>query len=227
MVCMLCDHLWGTIVPGNEWLTCVGRIAFPIFAFQIVEGYFHTGNLKNYMLRLLLFAVLSELPFNLAIGGRWLYPIHQNVLWSFLISLGLIHWIENQREKGIFRRIVVTVAAVVLGSLAGLLSMVDYYHAGILTVILFYFTHRLGKWRYPVELLGLAYINLEILGGLVYEFSLFGHPVSIHQQGFALLALTFIWCYRGKQGYHSRGWQLFGYGFYPAHLLILGLIRLL
>lgn len=39
MTCMLCDHLWGTIVPGNDWLTCVGRILFPIFAFLIVEGY--------------------------------------------------------------------------------------------------------------------------------------------------------------------------------------------
>ena len=46
MVLMLCDHLWGTIVPGNDWLTCVGRLAYPIFAFMIVEGYFHTKNLK-------------------------------------------------------------------------------------------------------------------------------------------------------------------------------------
>ena len=47
MLFMLCDHLWGTIVPGNDWLTCVGRIAFPVFAFMIVEGYFHTKNLKK------------------------------------------------------------------------------------------------------------------------------------------------------------------------------------
>ena len=94
MAFMLCDHLWGTIVPGNDWLTCIGRISFPIFAFMIVEGYFHTSNLKKYAGRLFVLALISEIPFNLALGSRIFYPIHQYVLWSFLISLGLIHWNE-------------------------------------------------------------------------------------------------------------------------------------
>lgn len=47
MAFMLMDHLWATLLPAQEWLTCVGRIAFPIFAFMAVEGYFHTHNLKN------------------------------------------------------------------------------------------------------------------------------------------------------------------------------------
>lgn len=52
MVLMLCDHLWATVIPGNDWLTDIGRIAFPIFAFMIVEGYFHTRSLKKYVGRL-------------------------------------------------------------------------------------------------------------------------------------------------------------------------------
>lgn len=228
MIFMLCDHLWGTIVLGNDWLTCIGRISFPIFAFLIVEGYFHTKNFRKYLGRIFIFAVISEIPFNLAIGSRIFYPIHQNVLWSFLISLGLIHWNERAKQSNrIWKRILVGCLSVVLGFMLGILTMVDYYHAGILTVLAFYF-FRGGKWwNYLGQLLCLVYINREILGGLVYEFTVFGMDVSVHQQSFALLALIPIWLYRGKKGYHSRALQLFHYAFYPLHLLILGILKML
>ena len=58
MTLMLMDHLWATLLPAREWLTCAGRVAFPIFAFMAVEGYFHTRSFKKYILRMLLFAVL-------------------------------------------------------------------------------------------------------------------------------------------------------------------------
>ena len=86
MIFMLCDHIWGISLVKSDVFTCIGRLTFPIYAFLIVEGYFHTGNIKKYVKRLLLFAVLSEIPFNLVMGSRLFHPLHQNVLWSFLIS---------------------------------------------------------------------------------------------------------------------------------------------
>ena len=225
---MLCDHLWGTVIPGNDWLTCVGRLAFPIYAFMLVEGYFHTRNLKKYVLRLLVFALISEIPFDLAMGSTWFYPIHQNVLWSFLISLGLIHWNEKARAKGkLWRRILVGAATVVIGYIVGLVTMVDYYHAGILMVLIFYFFRGRKWWCFLGQLLCLWYVNLEILGGFGYELVIFGRNVFLTRQGLALLALLPIWLYRGKQGYHSKPFQYLNYAFYPAHLLILALIKLL
>jgi len=227
MTCMLCDHLWGTIVPGNDWLTCIGRLTFPIFAFLLVEGYFHTSSLKKYMIRLLVFALISEIPFNLAMGSRVFYPIHQNVLWSFLLSLLLIHWNEKARKSGkLWKRIVVGAASVAVGAVLGLLTMVDFYHAGVLTALTFYFFRGKKWWNYLAQLLCLWYINVEILSGFAYELHLFGTTFFLVRQGFALLALIPIWLYKGRQGHHSKAFRWFCYVFYPAHLLILGLLKL-
>ena len=225
MVFMLCDHLWGTIVPGNDWLTCVGRLAFPIYAFMIVEGYFHTKNIKKYVGRLLLFAVLSEIPFNLAMGSSLFYPIHQNVLWSFLLSIGLIRWNENVKEKHLLKRILVGTASVCIGYLVGLITFVDFYHAGVLSVLAFYFFRKKQWWCYLGQLICLWYIHVEMLGGFFYEVQILGQTYWIARQGFALLALIPIWLYRGKQGYHSKALQYGYYAFYPVHLLILGLLK--
>ena len=226
MLFMLCDHLWGTIVPGNDWLTCIGRVCFPIYAFLLVEGYFHTSNLKKYVKRLLLFAVISEIPFNLAMASSVVYPFHQNVLWSFLIALGLIHCNEKAKSTGkLWLRIIVAVFTILAGYLLGLITMVDYYHAGILMVLTFYFFHHRNWWDYVGQLLCLGYINLELLGGFGYEVVLFGETVFLTRQGLALLALIPIWLYKGKQGYHSKWWKYFCYAFYPVHLLILGLLK--
>lgn len=228
MAFMLCDHLWGTIVPGNDWLTCIGRIAFPIYAFMLVEGYFHTKNLKKYMGRMLLFAILSEIPFNLAMGSSLFYPVHQNVLWSFLISLLLIHWNEKAKQTAkLWLRLLVGGVSVLLGYVLGLLMMVDFYHGGILMVLVFYFFRQKKWWSYLAQLICLWYINTELLGGYTYELQFFGKTWYFLRQGFALLALIPIWLYRGKQGYHSKWLQIVYYLFYPLHLLILGLIKFL
>jgi hypothetical protein len=228
MALMLCDHLWGTIIPGNDWLTCLGRIAFPIFAFMIVEGYFHTKNLKKYILRLLLWAVISEIPYNLAMGSSWFYPIHQNVLWTFLIAIFLIHWNEKARASNrLWKRLLVGAVTVVLGTVLGLLTFVDYHHAGVLTVLVFYFCRGRKWWHFLGQLICLWYINVEMLSGFSYEVELFGRTFFLVRQGLALLALIPIWLYRGRQGHHSRAFQYACYAFYPLHLLILALIKLL
>ena len=228
MLFMLCDHLWGTIVPGNDWLTCIGRLAFPIYAFMIVEGYFHTSNLKKYVQRLFVFAVLSEIPFNLAMGSSVIYPFHQNVLWTFLIAIGLIHWNEKARKTGKrWRQLLTGGITLALGSLLGLILMVDYLHAGVLTVLIFYFFRRKNWWCFIGQLLCLYYINVEVLSGFAYEINIGGTKYFFVRQGLALLALIPIWLYRGKQGYHSKALRYLYYGFYPLHLLILAILKMM
>ena len=227
MLFMLCDHLWGTVINGNDWLTCIGRLAFPIYAFMIVEGYFNTKNLKKYVLRLFVFAIISEIPFNIAMGSRLFYPIHQNVLWSFLIAIGLIHWNEKVKEKKLWKRILVGAATIIIAYIGGIITFVDFYNAGLLMALTFYFFRGKKWWHYICQLLCMWYINMEILGGYGYEIEIFGTIQFITRQGFALCALIPIWLYKGKQGHHSKAWKYIRYGFYPLHLLILGLIKIL
>lgn len=227
MAFMLCDHLWGTSVVSSDLFTCIGRLAFPIYAFLTVEGYFHTRSLKKYVKRLLLFAVLSEIPFNLVMSGTPFYPLHQNVLWTFLISIGLIHWNEKVRDKQIWKRVLVGIATVIIACIGGLITFVDYYHAGILMVMTFYCFRGRKWWHFLGQLLCLWYINCEMLGGFGYVVELFGAEHFVSRQALALLALIPIWLYRGRQGYHSRKLQYLYYAFYPMHLLILGILQLL
>lgn len=222
MTLMLMDHLWVTLLPAREWLTCAGRVAFPIFAFMAVEGYFHTRSFKKYILRMLLFAVLSEIPFDLMYGGTWFYPVHQNVLWTFLLSLLGVWLMEQVRKKGkTWMYLLVCVLVVPAGLVLGTLCMVDYYGVGVLTVFVFYFLHGRKWWCFLGQLAALYWLNVELLGGLMYPVQLFGMEFELCQQGLALLALIPIWLYRGRQGYHSKPFQYLCYAFYPVHMLLL------
>ena len=222
MTLMLMDHLWAMLLPAREWLTCAGRVAFPIFAFMAVEGYFHTRSFKKYILRMLLFAVLSEIPFDLMYGGTWFYPVHQNVLWTFLLSLLGVWLMEQVRKKGkTWMYLLVCVLVVPAGLVLGTLCMVDYYGVGVLTVFVFYFLHGRKWWCFLGQLAALYWLNVELLGGLMYPVQLFGMEFELCQQGLALLALIPIWLYRGRQGYHSKPFQYLCYAFYPVHMLLL------
>ncbi len=223
---MLCDHLWAMFFPSAEWLTCVGRIAFPIFAYMIAEGYTRTRNLRRYLFRMLAGALLAEIPFDLMYGGSIFYPFHQNVLWTFLLSLLLIVLIEKCRSR--FRPILSTlmsVGLVILGFVIGYAAMVDYYGVGIFTVLTFYF-FRKRNWKSRLcQFLCLYILNVKLLGGYYYDVRVFGFEIEVVQQGFALLALIPIWLYQGRQGIHNRSFQYFCYAFYPAHMLLLFVVR--
>lgn len=221
MLFMLCDHLWATVVPGNLWLTCVGRLAFPIFAFMAAEGYVRTGSLKKYILRLLIFAIISEIPFNLMYGSSIIYPYHQNVLWTFLLALGLIHLNKLAEKRHIALRVLIAAGTLLVGFLLGIIFMTDYNGAGVVTVMMFYFLRGRKWWNYLAQAAALYYINVHILGGLYFEVQLFGRTLEIVQQGIAVLALIPIWLYRGRQGIHSAPFRYFCYAFYPIHMLLL------
>lgn len=202
---MLLDHMWATVVPGNLWMTCVGRLAFPIFAFQAAEGYHHTHDFKGYCKRLALFALISEIPFNLMIMGSPIFPFHQNVMLTLLLGLlACKAWDQRKWWK------------VALLWLAGVVTFPDYGALGVLTVLMF---HVL-RGRKLLQLVMLALIN-----GFGYEGQqLLLGSMEIPVQAFAILAFIPISLYNGEKGPGGKALQIGSYVFYPVHMLILGLL---
>lgn len=224
MVCMLCDHMWATVIPGSTWLTMVGRLAFPIFAFQIAEGASRTFNIRAYTKRLFWFAILSEVPFNLMCSGMPIWPLHQNVLFTFWISVLILRQLKKAKEEhDALRYILTAVIFAVVGYLVGTVFLVDYYGYGILMVILFYVTRDL-PYGWAAQLAGMVYINCHMMGGQTIPFSLGGMNWEFPIQALAVLALIPIWLYSGEKGKSYKMVRPMCYAFYPLHILILALV---
>ena len=202
---MLLDHLWATVVPGNNWMTYLGRMAFPIFAFQTAVGYRHTHDLGGYCKRLLIFGLVSEIPFDLMISGSPVFRFHQNVMFTLLLGL-LACRAYDLRKWGLL----------VLLCLAGIPTFPDYGILGIATVLMFH-VFREYQWCQLLMLIAINWFGYEgqqlIVGTL-----------TVPVQAFAILAFLPIALYNGEKG---RGGKLLQYGsyvFYPLHMLILGLL---
>ena len=224
-VFMLSDHLWATLIPGNNWMTYMGRMAFPIFAFLIAEGFIHTSDCRAYMKRILLFALLSEIPFNLMYASFAVFPFYQNVLFTLLLGLCAIWAIDRARKERSPKSALL--ALLISGGciLGGMVGFTDYGHWGVITVILFYLFRNV-PFSHLLQLAFLIYINGFALKGLTIPLELFGFQFEFATQGFAVFALFPIWLYSGRKGCSSKRLQYAFYAFYPVHMLVLALIRM-
>ena len=216
---MLTDHVGAILLPEVLVLRCVGRLAFPIFAFFIAEGYAHTRNFGRYFRRLAILAVVSEIPFNLE-NGAVFDLTRQNVLFTFCLALLTLQGLEALgRERG-FGRWAGCGLVLAAGFAAGELLRTDYGGWGVVTVALLYLC-RDGKYAKLWLLLAMAAVNGLGMGSLTMP--VFGGEMPI--QIFAVAALPVIWFYNGQAG--PKGLRRAFYVFYPAHLLVLEGIRTL
>lgn len=216
---MLTDHVGAILLPEVPVLRCVGRLAFPIFAFFIAEGYAHTRDFGRYFRRLAILAVVSEIPFNLE-NGAVFDLTRQNVLFTFCLALLTLRGLEALGRKRGFGRWAGCGLVLAAGFAAGELLRTDYGGWGVVTVALLYLC-RDGKYAKLWLLLAMAAVNGLGMGSLTMPF--FGGEIPI--QIFAVAALPMIWLYNGQAG--PKGLRRAFYVFYPAHLLVLEGIRTL
>ena len=211
---MLLDHIGATLIPWGT-LRIIGRLAFPIFCFLLAEGAHYTRNPRNYLLRLGIGAILSELPFDLALFGNWSWQ-HQSVMITLL--LGAMALLAMKRMTQPLLKILVLLLFAFLADFMN----TDYGGAGVLMIALFGLT-RERKYGWLVQLLGMYLICRWIIpGGVVWFIDRY-----VFIEIFAILALIPIWLYSGKKSTSSRAVQWAFYLFYPVHLWILYLISIL
>ena len=215
---MLIDHFtavfeWGSMHTGSMLFTYeeyyflrgVGRLAFPIYCFLLVEGYVHTRNVAKYLVRLFLFGLVSEIPFDLAFRHTFLVWSYQNVYFTlFLGLLAVTMWDfitkKDPRHCGM-GRILLALSAIAFIAFLGRVGNTDYGEWGVLTISALYI-FRSSEWLRDLFSAGalLMASRLEAVGFVEYVLFHF---------------------YNGERG---RQPKYFFYLFYPVHLLLLVLI---
>ncbi len=215
LITMLVDHIGWIFFPEILVFRIIGRLSFPIYAYFIAHGFFHTRSKKKYLLIMLLFAVISYLPYALLAGWFKL-----NILFTFLFACLFIVLIEKLKEKETKD---FTLAFLAFGGLLLLfltllmLGAISYGVLGTLLVILLYYL-RENKLH---SILATAVV---MLGLTAESVAAAGFTLLSVLQIFSLLSLPLLAIYDNQKG-STKGKYLF-YIFYPAHLLIIYLCTL-
>lgn len=195
-------------VSYNEYLILrgIGRLAFPIYCFLLVEGMLHTRNVKKYLLRMVVFALISELPFDLAFRRTFFTLKYQNVFFTLffgLLALSQWRWLTQKKDfrAAWWRQ---ALGMLFIAALAGLAELchTDYSWQGVIVISMMYLLRSLPV---PRDLGMLAVLCTSS----ILELAAFPDVVLLRM-------------YNGERGRQNK---YFFYFFYPAHLLILAGIR--
>jgi len=192
MMTMLVDHIGLLFYKDQEIFRIIGRIAFPVYCYLLVEGYLRTRNVKRYMVRLLLIAVVSQLPFSLLF-----LTFELNVVFTLLLGLLVLYGIDRwEKDRGNAFSIV---AACLL--FATFIPM-DYGLYGIFLILIYRYAE--GKWVL------LLHMMLNVIALVSYQWVL---------QLYSIIFTVFLVYYRDlrKDRYRIPRWLY--RSFYPAHLL--------
>lgn len=198
---MFIDHLGAVCFSGMMGFRIIGRLAFPIYCFLLVEGAVHTHDMKKYILRMGIFALISEVPFDLAFYHRLVYTGHQNVFFTLGLGLLAIWFLEHPIEQLDIPDVLYKLLVIIAAGLIAEFFNTDYGFTGIAVICIFYYLRGQPQLKYPI-----AAILLAAMGGV--EF-------------YAVLALIPILLYNGQRGRQTKVMQYGFYIFYPTHLLLI------
>lgn len=220
VVTMVIDHVGIFFFPNIFLFRYIGRLAFPIFAWTIANGYHYTQNRKRYFFRLLLFAIFSQIPFllmYLVSGSSFSHIL--NIFFTLAYGVGVIMLFEKKYNKSWYRHFLMIVAI-----LGGLLLPLEYGSYGVIMIFLFYktFENRRNMCIIQTVLILSAMFIKAFFGGIFFGFVGYTlYAVNVTQL-YSLSALPLLYIYSKTLGTNKYKWWF--YWFYPAHLTILWII---
>ena len=216
VITMLIDHIALVLFPSLEFTFTplitlgsteitlyyifrkIGRLAFPIFCFLITEGYIHTRNKRKYGINLLLFAIISEIPYNFIYSGKFYCFSKANVFFTLLLGYTALYLIDNL--KGNLKRFICIAAL----ALTALLFHTDYGYKGVALIVLIYISRNKKDLQ--------AVLALPMLSGGIAAWCAFV-PINM---------------YNGNRGFiKGRLLKYAFYIFYPLHIILLLLIKVI
>ena len=238
LISMTCDHVGDSLVHTTSFLNVIGRIAFPIFAFQISEGYQHTRDLKKYFIRLGTFALISQIPFMLFLSTYTPDYYKLNIFFTLLLGLAaiaLFDWCHRRADRvvrpysgqaqnpplhnNVIRSILYTALGIIcVIAMMGIsyVTKCDYSWYGVAIIFLFYFFKETPLW------MNVSFIAVTVIRYMQY-YSASPSMWYVYMFMGVCSSLILINLYNGKKG---KSMKYFLYVFYPAHLLLLYLITL-
>ncbi len=232
MVLMILDHwAWCALdihTPAAQIIHIIGRISVPCMCYFIVEGFFYTSNLKKYMIRLFICGLLSAIPFTLFFYD--MYGFRQNIMFDYLMGLICIAAIDSKKVKIIFK-VLICILMFALSFFIGGWPVVP-----LVFTIIFY--HYKDKFVPQLLLVSATVVGYELFA-IIYFFYCEKNGIPDKFQTtwwerlylLAMIAPVFIlkYLYNGKRGgkFFGKYLKVVFYGFYPVHLIILIIVRLI
>ena len=212
ILAMVLDHVGAVFFPTQILFRAAGRIAAPIMAFLIAEGYTKTRDVRRYMFRLLFFALASMLPYQWVFGSS---PF--NILFDLLLGL----WAIDTAQK-LHKDYQKWLLVLIVGCVAYLLKTDG--SMGISTLV--YLFYRYGKDKkkmaWAMSILYLGWLGFAIVSNLIWGNAALVTSPFFWLRPLSIMALPLVYRYNGQRGI---GMKYFFYVFYPLHLLILYLLR--
>ena len=204
LACMTVDHLAASGILGIPYISFfysllrgIGRIAFPLYAFLLVEGFIHTHSVRRYIFRLFIMGIICEVPYDMAIFGKVFDFRIQNICFTLMLCLVMLYCIDTLVMKGYHREIWIPV---LLGIIIGYSLKLDYGVSGVILVLVLY----LFRNRHLFRGLGVAFIYMSSPMGILSVV-----PMELYDEN------------------RKNEYKYLFYVYYPLHLAVIGCVRLL